>query len=93
MEQASIPTRSNVLAAIQGGGLLALVANIKFPDLHSVGAIIAEIHNEGGCDAIAFFDDFDWPAVAARQDHMNRAAWIGASWSVETLPASVGKKA
>ncbi len=69
MEQASIPTRSNVLAAIQGGGLLALVANIKFPDLHSVGAIIAEIHNEGGCDAIAFFDDFDWPAVAARQHH------------------------
>ncbi|NRP89050.1 hypothetical protein GFPCMMHI_04975 [Ensifer adhaerens] len=69
MEQGSTPTESDVLAAIQGGNLLALMDKVKFADLHAIGANIAKIHNEGGLDAIAFFDDFDWSGVAARRDH------------------------
>lgn len=69
MEQENTLTKSDVLAAMQGGDFLALMANVKFSDLHLFGAIIAEIHNESARDAIAFFDNFDWSGVAARRDH------------------------
>jgi len=69
MEQENTPTKSDVLAAMHDGDFLALMANVKFADLHSFGAIIAKIHNEGARDAIAFFDNFEWPGVAARRDH------------------------
>ncbi|WP_208245767.1 hypothetical protein WGT02_29995 (plasmid) [Rhizobium sp. T1470] len=66
MEQGNTPTKSDVLAAMQGGDFPALMANVKFSDLHSFGAIIAKIHNESARDAIAFFDNFDWSGVVAR---------------------------
>ncbi len=69
MEQGNIPIKPEVLAAMQGHYLLALVDNVEFNNLHSFGAIIAKIHNEGDCDVIAFFDNFDWSGVAARRDH------------------------
>lgn len=69
MNQETSPTKLDLLVAMRSNDLLKLMATVKFSDLQSLGVIIAEIHNDGAQDAIAFFDNFDWPAIAARQDH------------------------
>jgi hypothetical protein len=77
MNEENNPTKSEVLAALHSNDILKLMSDVKFSDLHSFGAIIAEIHNEGARDAIAFFDDFDWSGVAARRDHTRLSYILG----------------
>jgi hypothetical protein len=59
-------TKAELRASISDGSFPAKIPDLEFNTLKNIGALMADLHNEGSQDIVSYFEKLDWDTLSNR---------------------------